>query len=229
LHKSTILKSCVRIIEKRGLCYVAGKDGSVIRFKPWLGDCFSFLYDFIMKRSVFPRKFGGDMGVHNEILSRVLSDVRRERVLELATGSGSAAGFLENDNRYTGTDISTGLLKRAVKSFEAAGFEGAEFYVASGDELPFDDSVFDTCLCMLSLNFFTDVHRVFQEIRRVLVSGGKFVCSVPVPERKRTQSTIHGTLYREDELKPMCEALGFRYERLPFENGALLYFKAAVP
>jgi ubiquinone/menaquinone biosynthesis C-methylase UbiE len=224
-----MLKNGVRIIKKRGLCYIVGKDGSVERFKPWLGDCFSFLYDFIMKRSIFPRKFGGDMGIHNEILCYVLHDVRKENVLELATGSGSAAGFLANDNRYTGTDISTGLLKKAMKVFKAAGFEGAGFYVASADELPFKDNLFDTCLCMLSLNFFTEVERVFQEIRRVLVSGGTFVCSVPVPERNRARSTIHGTLYSEDELMRMCRALGFRYEGLPFENGALLYFKATVP
>jgi hypothetical protein len=75
-----MLKSGVRIIEKRDLCYVAGKDGSVRRYKPWLGDSFSFLYDFIMKRSVFPGKFGGDVGVHNDILSRVLKDVRARQV-----------------------------------------------------------------------------------------------------------------------------------------------------
>ena len=55
-------------------------------------------------------------------------DIHGKTVLELASGSGSAVYFLAKDNRYTGSDISPGLLKRAVKKFNTAGFKEAEFY-----------------------------------------------------------------------------------------------------
>jgi ubiquinone/menaquinone biosynthesis C-methylase UbiE len=181
-----------------------------------------------MKSSIFPKKFGGDMSKHYEILSQEMKEIHGKRVLELATGNGSAVNFLPNDNQYTGTDISPGLLRKAVKSFRAASFKEAEFYVTSADDLPFDNSFFPICLCILSLNFFSDVKKVFQEIKRVLVPGAVFICSVPVPERNRLQSTIRGMLYSEDELERICKEHDFRFESIPFENGALLYFKAIL-
>jgi ubiquinone/menaquinone biosynthesis C-methylase UbiE len=223
-----MLKNGIRVISKRGLGYVTGDGGRIKRFKPWLGDAFSFLYDFIMKRSVFPKKFGADIGRHFGILARELKTVHRERVLELATGSGSAVSFLPNDNRYVGTDISAGLLRRAAKHFKAAGFDGAEFYVASAEDLPFAERTFSVCLCILSLNFFKDAGKVFQEVKRVMVPGGVFIVSVPAPERNTLKRTIHGTLRSEGELGQICAANGFRYETIPAENGSLLYFKAVL-
>ena len=223
-----MLKSGIQVIKKKDLCYIAESEKSIRRFKPWLGDSLSFLYDFIMKSSIFPKKFGGDMNKHYEILSQELKGVHGKRVLEVATGSGSAVNFLPNGNQYTGTDISPGLLRKAVKSFSSASFKNAEFYVASSDDLPFNDNGFDIALCILSLNFFSDVKKVFQEIKRVLVPGGVFICSVPVPERNRVQSTIRGTLYSEEELKKICQENGFSFEGIPVENGALLYFRAII-
>jgi ubiquinone/menaquinone biosynthesis C-methylase UbiE len=181
-----------------------------------------------MKGSIFPKKFGADMSKHYEILSQELKGVHGERVLELATGSGSAVNFLENDSQYTGTDISPGLLRKAVKKFKSAGFKEAKFYVLSADDLSFDVDIFDICLCILSLNFFNNIKKVFQEIKRVLVPSGIFLCVVPVPERNSLQSTIRGTLYSEDELGEICQEHGFEFESMSDKNGALLYFRAIL-
>ena len=163
-----------------------------------------------------------------DYLIQELKGIHGKSVLELATGSGSTVNFLPNDNEYTGTDISPGLLRKAVKSFRTAGFKNAEFYVARSEDLPFDDNLFDIGLCILSLNFFNDVRKVFQEIYRVLVPDAVFICSVPVPERNKLQSTIRGTLYSEEELGRICNEHGFSYESIPLDNGALLYFRAIL-
>ncbi len=221
-----MLKDNIRIVEKKGLCYIADNRNTIKRFKPWLGDSFSFLYDFIMSKSVFPKKFGGDMGKHIDILQKELKDVRGENVLELATGSGSAVDFLHNSNHYTGSDISEGLLRQAVKNFMEAGFKETKFYVTGAEELPFADDMFDVCLCILSLNFFSDAETVFKEIKRVLSPGGIFICSVPVPEKNKRESTIRGRLHSEQELKNICVNNAFKYESINAENGVLLYFRA---
>lgn len=221
-----MLKNGIKVINKKGLHYVVKDGGKFLKFKPWIGDAFSFLYDFIMKSSIFPKKFGGDINKHYEILSEEMKGVHKKRVLELATGSGSAINFLPNDNLYTGSDISPGLLRKAVKNFRNAGFKNAEFYVSSADDLPFNDNLFDVVLCILSLNFFNDTNKIFQEVKRVAAPAAIFICSVPVPERKKVQSTIRGTLYSEKELERMCTDNGLIYEAFPSENGALLYFKA---
>lgn len=179
-----------------------------------------------MRSSIFPKKFDGDINKHCEILRQELKDIHGKHVLELATGS--AVSFLPNDNKYTGTDISPGLLRKAVKRFSDAGFKDTEFYVVSPDDLPLDDNIFSICFCILSLNFFNDVKKVFQEIKRVLVPGGVFICSVPVPERNSLKSTIIGTLYSEEELEKICQENGFNFESIQAENGALLYFRAIL-
>ena len=222
----TKLKPDIQVIKKKGLYYTVEDGNRLIRFGPWLADSLSFLYDFIMSNSVFPKKFGGDIQKHYEVLNQELADIRGRQVLELATGSGSAVHFLNSDNQYAGTDISPGLLKKATKRFRKAGFPEPEFYVVSADDLPFENGTFDLCFCILSLNFFSNVETVLQEVRRVLVPGGVFVCSVPVPERNRLQSTIRGTLYSEAELEKMCQEHGFKFEPISCENGALLYFEA---
>ncbi len=223
-----MLKNEIKVVMKKGLHYIVDDGGNLAKFKPWLEDAFSFLYDFIMKNSIFPKKFGGDINRHYEILSQDLQFVHEKRVLELATGSGSAVNFLPNDNQYTGTDISPGLLRKAVKSFRNADYKNAEFYVSSVDDLPFDDNLFDIVLCILSLNFFSDIKKVLQEVKRVAVPAGIFICSVPMPERRKVQSTIRGTLYSEDELGRICKEQGLSYETIPSENGALLYFRAII-
>ena len=223
-----MVKSGIKVISKKGLHYIVRNDGSMMKFKPWLGDAFSFIYDFIMKRSIFPKKFGGDMNRHNEILKKELKSIHGKKVLELATGSGSAVNFLGNDNQYVGTDISPGLLQKAVKNFQNAGFQDTEFYVANAENLPFDDNYFDIVLCILSLNFFDDIRMVYKEIKRVSANGAYFICSVPVPERNTLKSRIRGTLYSEKELEEICRENGFSFESIPIENGALLYFRAVL-
>ena len=223
-----MLKHGIEVINKSGLHYIVENGDKLLKFKPWLGDAFSFLYDFIMKNSIFPKKFGGDINQHYEILSKELKDIHEKRVLELASGSGSAVNFLPNDNHYTGTDISPGLLKKALNNFSNAGFKKANFYVTNANDLPFDDNLFDIVLCILFLNFFDDINNVFQEVKRVAAPAAVLICSVPVPERKKVQSTIRGNLYSEEELERMCRETGLVYEAIPSENGALLYFRAII-
>lgn len=220
------IKEDVGLIEKRGLFHIAGPGGRAARFKPWLGDAFSFLYDTLMSRMILPNKLEASMDRHLAILRRETDRVHGERVLELGTGSGSAARFLPSDNSYTGTDISPGLLRRAKGAFEAAGFREPRFYVAGADDLPFTGGAFSTCLCVLTLNFLDDAGSVLREAARVMVPGGRFVCCVPVPERAGPGKGIRGTLRTGEELARLFESNGFAFSALPDRNGAILYFTA---
>ncbi len=220
-----MLKKGTKVTNKGGLQYVIGADGKPLRIKPWMGNALSFLYDFIVRKSIMPKKFGAEMAEHHDILRQEMDGVHGKRLLELAAGTGSAAHFLPNDNRYTGIDISPGLLKQALNRFRATGFKEAEFYVASADNLPFEDESFDLCICFLSLNFFDDLAAVLKEVRRVLAPGSGLLCAVPVPERNARGSTIRGELRSEDRLASELSRSGLRFESIPRQNGALLYFR----
>lgn len=223
-----MLKSDVEVVQKEDLFFLVGSDGGVKRFKPWLGDMASFLYDPVMTRFIFPKKLGADMNRHYEILREELAPIGQARVLELAAGSGGAVHFLDLANVYVGTDISPGLLRQAAKRFRNAGFDDARFYITGAEDLPFSDGRFDCCLCILSLNFFNDANRVLGEVRRVLNSGGRLVCAAPVPERNERRSLIRGTLRTEIEIEELCRKHDLDFQSLPARNGALLYFRAVA-
>ena len=223
-----MLKPNIRVTHKRGVYYLLDAHNAPKRFTPWLGDWFAWVYDAVMRYSVFPKKFRADLQQHVAIVRRTLQDIHQQQVLELAAGNGRTADTLPPDNHYIGTDISPGLLRRAVRRFRRAGFQEAECYVVSADNLPFAEDVFDLCLCHLSFNFFENLDTVFQEVQRVLKPGARFLGSVPVPER-HASSTIRGTLYSAEELGEIAGRHGFGFEALDEQNGALLYFQAVLP
>lgn len=221
-----MLKHQTRTKKYRGVHYIIDSDDRPRRYRPWLGDAFSFFYDRMMRKSIFPKKFQADMNKHFQVLTKELDDVHGQRVLELATGSGSVTAFLSKDNHYVGTDISAGLLKQAARRLRHAGFADATLYLANAEDLPFEDASFTHCLCVLSLNFFADLESVIQEVKRVLTANGVFVCVTPIPERQLTDSVIRGTLYSEETLQSTFHRHGFVFMPIACNNGALLYFKA---
>jgi ubiquinone/menaquinone biosynthesis C-methylase UbiE len=221
-------KDSVFVTKKNGIYYQLGENNKIIRFKPWLGDIFSFLYDRIMEKSVFPKKFDGSISQHFKILKIEFQDLHHKNIVELACGSGNAVEFLPHDNKYTGVDISKGLLLIAKKKFDRCGFGNAEFCLADVCDLPFLDHCFDITICNLSLNFFQDMDGFISELKRVLKHDAVFYCSIAVPEKTKPKARIHGILYTAEELKKKFQEHQFVYEELPYENGALLYFKATA-
>lgn len=220
-----MIKNEITSKNKNGIMHLY-KLGKKIKCKPWLGDLFSAFYDSIMEKSVFPKKFEASKKNHWNFLSNILKDIHTSNILELATGSGDLLEVISYDNNYTGLDISKGLLKIASKKFLSKGFKDPRFYLCKAEELPFKDQIFDTCICNLSLNFFSDLNIVIKEIKRVLKNKGIFICSIPVPERNKKQSNINGKLYTEDEFKDIFSANGFDFSAFDYQNGAILYFKA---
>jgi len=219
-----MLKADFKTREEKGINYLV-KNGKAVRYMPWMGDLLARFYDPIMSRKVFPGKFNADMERHFTILRKELDGIRGKKVLEIGTGSGSAVHFLNPDNGYTGLDISSRLLRKAMKTLEAAGFGEPGLYVASAGELPFENDSFDLCLCILALNFFDDIPKVLGEVHRVLLPGGTFIGAVPVPERTDSDVRIRGTFISESRIAEYAAACGLDYHGLNAENGALLYFR----
>ncbi|MDM8534445.1 class I SAM-dependent methyltransferase [Clostridiaceae bacterium HSG29] len=215
-------------VKKQEINYLIDRSGKIKKFKPWLGYLFSFSYDKLMEKSVFPKLLNANINKHFEILKNEFIDIHSLNIIELGTGSGALAEVLPNDNRYVGIDISKGLLKKANYKFKKNNFDNFELYNSSADELPFEDNSFDYAICNLSLNFFDDINLFINELKRVLKTNSIFFCSVPIPERKLEKSKISGTLYSENELNQIFKKYDFDFESKSYENGAILYFTAIL-
>ena len=86
----------------------------------------------------------------------------------MACGTGlSSVGFAKRGFRITGIDIAPNMLQAAL----GRGIEGASFYEARAERLPFSDAAFALVTCGQAFHWF-DAPIALREIERVLVPGG---------------------------------------------------------
>ena len=122
--------------------------------------------------------------VHRAKLQRV------ERVIDIGTGTGTAAGLARGAGRtVVGIDAAPGMLQ--IARAEVAGVDFAEMDFGA---LAFDDASFDVVLAVHSLLFATDRSAVLQEWLRVARPGGRLSLSVPGPDEV-TPGAIYGAIY----------------------------------
>ncbi len=95
-----------------------------------------------------------------------------ERVLDVATGSGTAAiAAARSGGEVTGTDYVPELLERGRARAAAEGLEVA-FAEADAEDLPYPDGEFDAVLSCLGVMFAPDQERAAAELVRVCRPGG---------------------------------------------------------
>jgi SAM-dependent methyltransferase len=97
-------------------------------------------------------------------------------VLELAAGTGiltlKLAEILPADTAITATDLNQPMIDQARAK---PGMERVTWRQADAMKLPFPDESFDLVVCQFGVMFFPDKAESFQEARRVLKRGGKYV------------------------------------------------------
>jgi SAM-dependent methyltransferase len=97
------------------------------------------------------------------------------------------------------------MLELAVQNLHEAGLDNVEFHQGDAEQLTLGDASVDRALCSAGLMDVPDPTRVLAEVARVLVTGGRFVATVPGLEG--TNSLLSAAL--DDANEPLT--LDYRY------------------
>lgn len=147
-------------------------------------------------------------------------------VLDVGTGPGHVAmTFAPHVRSVVGIDITPEMLVEAETLCKERGISNVEFKLASSMDIPFEDGKFNIVICRRAAHHFTDIHRSIEEMRRVLLDGGKLVIddrSIPeddaIDELMNRLDTLHDKShvweYKPREWEEMLSHHDFRVDHL---------------
>ena len=220
--------------DKRGIIKALPSELSeqnILRLKKF--GSFMVLYDFVQDHFVRPRLHKADPQRHREILNKLISPVKKSRVLDVACGTGGAISHFDSGNEYTGLDLSYAMLKQAVKKAQKKSFLKSRLIQGNAEEIPLEDESFEFVSMDTALHMIPKYQLAIAEVARVLIKGGVFVCSTPVVginrkfditwEKIADKRGLHSL--SEDDIKAVCSRNGLIYSHID-TNGGVLYFHA---
>ena len=110
----------------------------------------------------------------NRFILRKMGDLRNKRLLDIGAGLGEASVFFALQGaRVTAVDISAGMIDCTLELASHFGVE-IEAFVSHAESLVVKSSHFDYVYMANVIHHTADIHRLFQEVHRVLKHGGCF-------------------------------------------------------
>lgn len=104
-----------------------------------------------------------------------------ESVLDIGSGAGIdvflAARIVGEKGFVVGVDMTPAMLERARLAASKGQFTNVEFKQGHAESLPLENNTFDVVISNCVINLCEDKGKVFEEIFRVLRSGGRMVIS----------------------------------------------------
>ena len=146
-----------------------------------------------------------------------------EVCVDLGSGRGTDAIRLAEavgaEGMVYGLDLSDGMIQKAQKTAGRLGVDNVKFVQTDLENMPLDDGTADLVISNCVINHAENKQNVWNEVHRILKSGGRFVVSdiyssAPVPaEYKNDPAAVAecwaGSVTREEYLKQL-ELAGFK-------------------
>ncbi len=124
------------------------------------------------ERGFIRRCYGGGLAKYSERLKRIALVGVDTKVLDCGCGYGQWSLALAKHNKLVyGIDIQEKRIQIAQRIGKELLVDNVLFQVASAEDLPFRDNIFDFVFCY-SVIYMIDWKRALQEIFRVLRGGG---------------------------------------------------------
>ncbi|MBM3132150.1 MAG: methyltransferase domain-containing protein [Chloroflexi bacterium] len=134
----------------------------------------------------------------------------RDRVLDVATGTGILAGAMcAVAGEVVATDFTREMLLQARESLSEV--DNITFVLADADRLPFEDGSFDVVACRMSVHHFASPRVAFREMARVCRRGGKVVVVDVISSEDGAKSALHN---RMGKLRDKSEVRQWRRSEL---------------
>jgi len=163
-----------------------------------------------------------------------------QRVLDVASGTGLAAFLAARAVGPTGhvlaTDFSAGMLDVARQKAARLGLSNVSFAQMDAEAIDLPEASQDAALCALGLFLLRQAPKAAADIRRVLVPGGRFSCSVwGAPEAHEPFVIFYGEYAKYDAkisgpgmgrpgvLERLLREAGFAHVRIRREMGRQLF------
>jgi len=164
-----------------------------------------------------------------EYAFHLLGDVHGKTVLDLGCGTGSnLIPLINRGARTIGIDISPDLIRLAQKRLDDAQLQ-SELRVGSAYETNLANESVDVIYCM-SLIHHLEIARVRDEMRRVLVPGGRVILKEPIrfsPAYNRLRSLLPAPDEISDYEHPLTkEELAIMTE--PFQVEGMRFFRLPI-
>ena len=163
-----------------------------------------------------------------------------EICVDLGSGRGTdvirLAETVGNSGFVYGIDISEGMLQKARSTAERLGVSNVKFINSSLENVNLDDAIADLVISNCTINHSSDKQSVWNEVFRILKTGGRFVVSDiyslhPVPLEYRNDPVAvsecwAGSVTRDEYLEQLRKA-GFSSvqvieESAPYEKGKIV-------
>ncbi len=139
-----------------------------------LYDWFSLVYPLYSKVMFFLMGLTEEKG-RREITDRL--DPKGGKVLEVSIGPGSNLPYIFSNldvSEVFGLDISPGQLRRCQRLVLRKGWN-VELFLGNGENLPFQNNVFECVLHVGGINFFNDKEAAIAEMIRVAKPGARIL------------------------------------------------------
>ena len=137
-----------------------------------------------------------------------LSGAKPRKMLEIGCGDGAMLRLLvARGINARGVDASSSGIERCI----TAGLQ-AECLDVSVDGLPFADDEFDMILSLETFEHLMNPYYALQEVKRVLIPGGRFLCSVPNPLTGHPY--LYPGLFEYANFRRFLEQSGFAIDRV---------------
>lgn len=149
-------------------------------------------------------------GVYRGFLQNFLHE--NDTVLDMGCGGGKFINYLYRNSHSStlyGLDHSEEMIKLARKVNRKGVETGrVKFITSSADDIPLEENVANVVTAFETVQFWTETEKSFNEVRRVLKDGGKFIIINRYPE-KGSKWWKFAKIKSDEEYRKILKNAGF--------------------